>query len=138
MTRLLRDGDIASMTALINSQANAALIKLQRPGGIDRSGDPEDMPDVWSGEAPALLDRREIEVAGDGQRALAGVRHEDILIVLDGVAPILDGVGHDWDGWTITVQDHRVNPAVERVFLVREIDRDAYHLLDSMTLVLGA
>lgn len=138
MTRLLRDGDIASMTALINSQANAMLIKLERSGGVDRSGDPTGYVQVWSGEAPALLERREVDIPAKGEQALADVQHVDTLTVLDGTAPIVDEVGHDWDGWRITISDQRENVPVEREFSVTGVRRDAYHLLDSMTLTLGA
>jgi hypothetical protein len=137
MTGLLSSGQIAAMTNIINKQANAELIALRRPGGIDRSGDPTGLQDEWTGAAPALLDREEREILAAGDTPLAGVAHVDTLTILDGVAPIIDDIGHDWDGWTVVINDLRFTPSVERAFSVTGMDRDAYRLLDSMTLTLG-
>lgn len=142
MSGLLRAGDIASMTALINSQANAALVKIERPDGLAPNGDPT-YADLWAGEAPALLERREavaVVQAADGDSTtlqLAGVADDDTLTVLDGVAPVIERAGPDWTASRITVDDQRTNPSKLRTFQVTKADRDMHGLLDSITLTLG-
>lgn len=138
----LSSGDISAMTALINSQANAALTKLERPGPLAANGDPGNYVEVWTGEAPALLDRQETAVtvrATDGSTVglqLADTQRRDTLTVLDGVAPIVEQAGPDWQAYRITIDDQRTNPSRERTFQIHDLKRDMYGLLDSITLTL--
>jgi hypothetical protein len=139
----LGTGEIKAMAALINSQANATVTALAGPGEVSDSGDADDYTPAWAGQAPALLDTAseaiEVRSGGSGVTVeLADQTNTITLTILDGVAPIVAQAGHSWDGWQVTVLDRRVAPAVSRTLVIDRMVREAYGLLDSITLKLKA
>lgn len=130
----ISQGDLDAMAGVVNDCAsNAVLVKIQGPGAPDRSGDPNQGPVVWEGEARGFLAReRHDEVSGGVQVPV----RRDVFTLLDEVAPALMAAGPDWEASTVTVRDERGEPPVDVVFMVTGMEHTAHGLLDSVLLTL--
>jgi hypothetical protein len=117
--------------------ANATLTKIERPGALGDNGDPGTPIAVWTGAAPAFLERQDRDVLSGGVQVTVKM---DTLIVFDkagaNVAAIIAGA--DWKATTVVVADERLPTPVTRRFTVTGLEHEANSTLDHVLLTLNA
>jgi hypothetical protein len=101
--------------------ANATVLDLRGPGGIDDFGDV--LPDgavLWDGEHEAQLSRHRKSVLSGGQWVFDD---QDILIVRKPPEPLTDAhTGDEQSGYTVLVRDERDPTPVEVRFRLTALE----------------
>jgi hypothetical protein len=138
---LIPAGDLAAMRDVLGDLSNAALTKITGPGLPDRNGDPAGGTDLWTGEAPGFLARVRRESVYSRGSTIAPVISEvpvrvDVFTITDGVAPLLEVAGPDWESSVVTIVDRRTATPVTLVLRVTAMEHTANGLLDSVRLEL--
>ncbi|HET6502109.1 MAG TPA: hypothetical protein VFG87_15240 [Amycolatopsis sp.] len=134
---LIARGDIAGMHGTLTELANATLTQIEAPGPLAGNGDPGTPVAVWTGAAPAFLERQNRDVLSGGAQVKVKM---DTLILFDqagaDVAAIVAGA--DWEATTVVVSDNRLPTPVIRRFTVNGLEHQADGTLDHALLTLNA
>lgn len=133
---LLTDADRALMHETVIRVSNATLTAIERPGTLASNGDPGTPVMVWTGAAPAFLERSDKdELKGQAET----ITITDQLIVFDqagaDVAALIAGA--DWDGSTVVVTDRRLLPVVSVRWVVQGLEHEADGTMDHCLLTLN-
>ena len=138
---LLSAADLAAVRSTLHEVSNATLLAVRGPGARDRHGEQTaGGTALWTGTAPAFLEREQTAAVDAPQAEPTRARHSDrmtLTILEEDASSALSGLLRPpWGDTRVDVSDRRVSPAVDATFKVVDLVQNAWGTLDSVTLIL--